>query len=46
MFNHLNQIESFINNSTLDMKLLELVRTRVSQKKMDGLIALICIIKN
>lgn len=32
MFNHLNKIEDFINNSTLDMKLLELVRTRVSQK--------------
>lgn len=32
MFDHLNQIENFINSSTLDMKLLELVRTRVSQK--------------
>lgn len=32
MFTLLNQIEDFINSSTLDMKLLELVRTRVSQK--------------
>jgi len=31
MFNHLNTVEAFINNSSLDMKLLELVRTRVSQ---------------
>jgi AhpD family alkylhydroperoxidase len=31
MFDHLNKTEDFINNSTLDMKLLELVRTRVSQ---------------
>lgn len=32
MFKHLNDLEEFINNSTLDIKLLELVRTRVSQK--------------
>jgi AhpD family alkylhydroperoxidase len=32
MFNHLNTLEDFINNSTLSMQLLELVRLRVSQK--------------
>ena len=31
MFEKLNSIENFINASTLDIKLLELIRTRVSQ---------------
>lgn len=31
MFENLNSTEDFINNSTLDMGLLELIRTRVSQ---------------
>ena len=32
MFDQLMNVENYINNSFLDMKLLELVRTRVSQK--------------
>ena len=32
MFYHLNPIEDFINKSGLDMRLLELIRTRVGQK--------------
>ncbi len=32
MFNQLMNIENYINSSPLDMKLLELIRTRVSQK--------------
>lgn len=31
MFDHLTQIENFINDSPIEMKLLELIRLRVSQ---------------
>lgn len=32
IFDHLTQIENFINNSPIEIKLLELIRLRVSQK--------------
>ncbi len=36
MFTQLMNVENFINNSSIDMKLLELIRTRVSQKNGCG----------